>query len=80
MHVTLGAVYADEQSFDADAEIVVTNPACPERGTVGVADHGAMWWACRAYLPGKRNSGLGLDEVAATVARALAGKQLPLAA
>ncbi len=82
MRVTLDPEGTDERFRDAgaDAEIVVTNPAEPERGTIGVDDDGALWWACRAYVPAQRLSGLGLDEVAATVARALAWKQPPLAA
>jgi hypothetical protein len=38
-------VYKDEDYFDAQAEIVVTNPGTDEDATVRVADDGSVTWA-----------------------------------
>jgi hypothetical protein len=39
-------VYEDQVSYEVSAEISVTNPGCPERGRVHVADNGALLWEC----------------------------------
>jgi hypothetical protein len=43
------AVYEDPDFYDVGAEIVVTNPARPERGQVRVSDDGDITWECRYY-------------------------------
>ena len=47
MDVSLSLPGRDEQFFEAYAEIAITNPAEPGRGTVRVADHGAICWTCQ---------------------------------
>jgi hypothetical protein len=39
-------VYADHVSFEVAAEIVVTNPAHPERGRVRIGDEPGLTWEC----------------------------------
>jgi hypothetical protein len=39
-------VYEDELFYDVVAEVVLTNPAKPERGLVRVTDDGAILWEC----------------------------------
>jgi hypothetical protein len=39
-------IFEDQVSFEVSAEISVTNPRCPERGRVHVADDGALMWEC----------------------------------
>jgi hypothetical protein len=39
-------VYEDELFYDVDAEVILTNPAKPERGRVRVTDDGAILWEC----------------------------------
>jgi hypothetical protein len=39
-------VYEDLISYDVAAEIVVTNPARPDRGQVRLSDDGSVTWAC----------------------------------
>jgi len=43
------AVYEDPVFYDVSAEIVVTNPARPERGQVRVSDDGDVTWECCYY-------------------------------
>ncbi len=42
-------VYEDPDFYDVGAEIVVINPARPERGQVRVSDDGDVTWECRYY-------------------------------
>src|SRR6266566_3787403 len=39
-------IYADHGAFEVIAEIVVTNPAHPERGRVRVGDEAGLLWEC----------------------------------
>jgi hypothetical protein len=39
-------VYEDLISYDVAAEVVVTNPARPDRGHVRLSDDGAITWEC----------------------------------
>jgi hypothetical protein len=39
-------IFEDRTSFEISAEISVTNPRCPERGRVQVADDGVLMWEC----------------------------------
>jgi hypothetical protein len=39
-------VYEDHDTYEVVAEIIVTNPARPERGQVRVSDDGALMWEC----------------------------------
>lgn len=76
MCVTLGLSYQDQQFFEAHAEITVTNPAEPSRGSACVSDHGAICWKCRAHQSVTSSVGLNTDEIAKTIARTLARTQL----
>jgi len=42
-------VYEDPDYYDVSAEVVVSNPARPERGQVSVSDDGDLTWECRYY-------------------------------
>jgi hypothetical protein len=42
-------IYEDPHFYDVGAEIVVTNPAQPERGQVRVTDDGDVTWECCYY-------------------------------
>jgi hypothetical protein len=72
MQVSLGVLDLNEQTFDVYAEIAIGNPACPERGTVRVADDGLISWHCQLPGPEGEPSGLDVDEIAKTLARTLA--------
>lgn len=39
-------MYEDRECYDVTAEVVVTNPARPERGMVRIADDGTIRWEC----------------------------------
>jgi hypothetical protein len=39
-------VYEDRELYDVVAEVVLTNPAKPERGVVRVTDDGVIFWEC----------------------------------
>ena len=68
---------ADQQSFGTFAEIVITNPARPGRGTVRVADHGATCWEIQVREAAGCPGGLSISEVAITIGKALARTQQP---
>jgi len=55
------------------AEVRVTNPARPDRGSVLAADDGGVWWTCRIRGLPAGAAGLEAGEIAGTIARALAG-------
>jgi hypothetical protein len=40
------AVYEDEEAYDVITEVVLVNPAKPERGLVRVTDDGFICWEC----------------------------------
>jgi hypothetical protein len=42
-------VYQDPDYYDVSAEIVVSNPARPERGQVSVSDAGDLTWECHYH-------------------------------
>jgi len=69
MRVSLNLLDQDNDFYEAYAEIQVTNPADPARGTARVSDDGELSWQCRTHdLVG----GITPTEIAATLARALA--------
>ena len=39
-------VYEDQRNYDVTAEVVVTNPASVQAGTIFVTDSGTLTWAC----------------------------------
>jgi hypothetical protein len=53
-------------------QVTITNPAQPQRGTVYVTDDVALWWRCQVRRQPDGAHGLDLDEITATIARALA--------
>lgn len=59
-------IFEDRASFDVSAEISVTNPRCPERGRVHVADDGALMWECDSGEHGV-DTGAMVDVIAAIV-------------
>ena len=63
------AVYEDLFSYDADAEILVTNPARPERGQVRVTDDGDITWECFYSDAASRNTG----EIADLIVNVISG-------
>jgi hypothetical protein len=75
MCVTLSQQGTDQQFFEAYAEITITSPAEPDRGAVDVTDHGAICWVCQVQEAAGCPGGLGIDEVARTVAQALTRTQ-----
>ncbi len=75
MDVSLSLPGRDEQFFEAYAEIAITNPAEPGRGTVRVADHGAICWTCQVYDAAGCSGGLSINDVATAVARSLSRTQ-----
>jgi serine/threonine-protein kinase RsbW len=75
LDVSLSLPERDEQFFEAYAEISIGNPAEPDRGTVRVADHGAISWACQVREAAGCSGGLGTNDIATTIARALSRTQ-----
>jgi hypothetical protein len=72
LQVTLEVLDRDNDFYEAYAEIQVTNPADPGRGTARVTDDGELSWQCTACGP---DDGITPAEIAATLARALARGQ-----
>jgi hypothetical protein len=68
MQVSLKVLDEDRQFFEVYAEINITNPVRPERGTVRVADDGLISWHCQIRNPGQPEGGLDIDEVIRTLA------------
>jgi hypothetical protein len=66
LRACLGAVVPDESACEVYAEVEITHPGRPERGTVRVSDDGMIRWERRVGSPGGRPA-----EVAETIARAL---------
>jgi hypothetical protein len=62
-------------SADGSVEIVVTNPARPDRGTVRLATGGGVWWDFELSDTSGAVDGLALPEIAATIARELSRLQ-----
>jgi hypothetical protein len=73
MHVTFHVLDIDDYFFDTYAEIHITSPANPERGTARLSDDGAIWWHCHTHCTATSTAGLTLPEIAAAIARALMG-------
>jgi hypothetical protein len=62
MTVTL-SVIEDDENYTVFADVIITNPARRERGTVRIEDNGSVYWECYGdEIPG------GPAELAATVA------------
>lgn len=76
MAVRLELLCQDDVNYDVYAEIEVANPAKPGRGTVRVADDGTVEWACSLRGPASVAEGLQPDDVAGTIAKALAGQDI----
>jgi hypothetical protein len=58
--------YEDHTEFRAGADVVITNPAKPQRGEVSISDDGWLSWECyAAELPG------GVAALADTIAATL---------
>lgn len=72
------AVYEDRCLFEVSTELVVINPARPERGRVRVSDYGTITWECGASAMAGGIEGISATEFAETVARALATAERPL--
>jgi hypothetical protein len=65
LHVTMDVI-EDHESYQAFADVIITSPAEPERGTVHLGDDGWVCWEChRDEIPG------GTDGFADTIARFL---------
>jgi hypothetical protein len=62
-------------SADGFAEITVTNPARPCRGTVRLATGGAVWWEFQLRGRSAVAEGIDLPEIVATIARVLSRLQ-----
>ncbi len=75
MRVQLAEAGRDEDLSELYAEIVVINPARPDRGTARASEDGMIWWECRLSDPARSTRGIDPGEIAGTIARALtAGK------
>ncbi len=72
MQVGLNILDKDETALEVYAEISIANPACSNRGFVWVADDGLIHWHGQISNPEDPASGLDLDEITGTLARALA--------
>jgi len=68
LRVTLKLLDQDHDLYETYAEIQVTNPADPARGTVRVTDDGDLTWHCTTH---DQVGGITLAEIAATLTRAL---------
>jgi hypothetical protein len=65
LNVTL-QTYEDHDEFRVLADVVITNPAKPQRGEVSISDDGWLCWECyAAELPG------GVADLADTIAATL---------
>lgn len=65
LSVTL-QTYEDHTEFRVGADVVITNPAKPQRGEVSISDDGWLCWECTAAeLPG------GIADLAGTIAATL---------
>jgi transcriptional regulator with XRE-family HTH domain len=71
MQVCQNVLDKDAQLFEVYAEIPVTNPARPDRGTVRIADDGLICWHCQVHHPGHPENGLEIGEITTTLAQAL---------
>jgi hypothetical protein len=72
MRVILHLLDQDSDYYETYAEIQVTNPATPARGTVHLTDDGDLHWHCRTRHPA---GGITPAEIAATITRALTRAQ-----
>ncbi len=61
-------IFEDQVSFEVSAEISVTNPHCPERGRVHVADDGALMWECDSG-----EHGIGTEAMVDVIAAIVSG-------
>jgi hypothetical protein len=82
MQVTLQVLGTDVTCFEVYAEIEATNPHQPARGMVRVADDGGIWWECQIAKLGAPGGALGLEleEIIATIARAVGRPASPASA
>jgi hypothetical protein len=65
-------VYADHVAFEVAAELVVTNPAHPERGQVRVGDEASLLWECGYCGAGRIDPGAIADTIIAILAADIA--------
>jgi hypothetical protein len=72
MCVRLDVLDEDEQYFEVYAEISVTSPAHPGRGTVRITDDGLLCWQGQLRTPEHPDAELDLDQLTQTLARTLA--------
>jgi len=71
LRVHLAEAGRGEDLSELCAEIMVINPARPDRGSARVADDGMIRWECRLSDPAVSTQGIGPSEIAGTIARAL---------
>jgi len=71
LRVTLNLLDQDHERYETYAEIQITNPASPARGTVRVTDDGDLTWSCTTRQAG----GITPADIAATLTRALTQAQ-----
>lgn len=71
MRIQVAEAGRDDDHGGPWAEIVVINPARPDRGTARVGDDGMIRWECHLSDPAASIRGLSPDEIAGTSARAL---------
>jgi hypothetical protein len=75
MHVRLAEPGRADDIGELPAEIAVTNPARPDRGTARVSDGGMILWQCHLRDPAASTPGIDPREIAGTIARALIGAE-----
>jgi len=73
MRVQLAEAGRDDDLSELYAEIVVSNPARPDRGTARASEDGMIRWECRLSDPATSTRGIDPGEIAGTIARALTG-------
>src|SRR5580658_1141878 len=71
MCVRLDVLDEDEQHFEIYAEISVTSPAHPGRGTVRITDDGLLCWHGQLRTPEHPDTELDLGQLTQTLARTL---------
>jgi hypothetical protein len=72
MRVRLDVLDEDEQNFEVYAEISVTSPAHPGRGTVRITDNGLLRWHGQLRNPDNPDTELDLDQLTQILTRTLA--------
>jgi hypothetical protein len=72
MKVSLEVLFTDNYFYEVYSAIEASNPARPDRGRVQIADDSLIRWECRIGDPSGEYPGISPEEIAETLAKALA--------